>query len=116
MCFLDGNPKLAAKIKVCRYLQGTICTAEWLPIVGRLRGKTQEGRATVPLWVLSISINAAGCLTCTRNTARLNTVTYNFPSSSLLALLNQKFITMQSASEKEKEKTTKSIELRSLTA
>lgn len=37
--------------------------------------------ATVPPSALSISINAAGCLTYTRNTARLNALAYNFPPS-----------------------------------
>lgn len=47
------------------------------PAVGSLGENTAA--ATVPPSAQSISINAAGCLTCTRNTARLNALAYHFP-------------------------------------
>lgn len=74
--------------------------------------------AIVPPSALSISINAAGCLTCTRKTCEAKCLGISFPSltRSRSPALNQMFITMQPALEKEKEKTTPSTELRSLTA
>lgn len=60
--------------------ENQICqSALQFPAVGSMGENTAA--ATIAPSALSISINAAGCLTYTRNTARLNALAYNFPPS-----------------------------------
>lgn len=92
--------------------KGIICQSNLqFPTLGVLGANTAA--AIVAPSALSISINAAGCLTDTRKTCKAKHPGISFPSFSRSPMLNQLFITMQPALEKEESEST---ELRSLTA
>lgn len=94
-----GNPKSGAELKFADpFNKGkpnlSACSPQVLAFFFLWRGPGGAGEntaaaaaaATEPPSALSISINAAGCLTSTRNTARLNTLAYHFPPSLSLTL------------------------------
>ena len=77
------SPESGAKWKFADpFHKGIPNLSEYSPIPRcREFGGENTAAATVPPSTQSISINAAGCLTCTRNTARLNALAYHFPRS-----------------------------------